>query len=486
MNQATVIDLGACIGCDACAVACRAEHGLPPGMNRLNVRIVEQGTFPDVMRAFQVNRCQDCADAPCATICPTGAIQRRSDGILALDAESCLGCRACLAACPYDALTIHPETGVADKCDGCGHRLDQGLEPACAVACPTGAIRIGDLDLPDSEIARALSGGALLTRRPELGTRPRVHYRGAPLLDPLRARSVGLLATREHPEAAGLSGLSGPDLVVAEGQHRPGLDVRTALLTWTQALSAGVFLVPTLGVVLGVLPGDQLIGRIVAPIIGLLYLAGTAGAVSWTSERRGRLSLIFRRPNFASWLTRGAWLSLGLGVVLTLQILSTLVGAPLDDLLLIPGLLIALALPAHVPLALRQCRGRALWRSPLGVPQAISGALMLGGAMLLPFVAVLSPANAGFFGATTALGALGWLAMVGVDLGVDAAGADGRAATRELRAGAWRWPAWGGAVLGLTGLLAPFLGAWITLPVLAAPLLYTHAFIGAGQSAPQA
>ncbi len=484
MNQATVIDLGACIGCEACAAACRAEHDLPPGVSRLHFKALETGTFPDMNRAFQINRCQDCADAPCATICPTGALHRRPDGALTLDAESCLGCRACLAACPYDALTMHPETGLAERCDGCAHRVDQGLEPACAVACPTGAIQVGDRDDPLSAVARAVASGQLLTRRAELGTRPRVHYRGA-LIDPLQSRSVGLFAAREQHDPQGLAWREGPALVASDGHPRVGLDVRAALLTWTQALSAGVYLVPALAVLLGALPGDQTIWRIVAPIIGLLYLLGSVGVLSWTAERRGRLALIVRRPNLSSWLARGALAGLALGVIMALQLLSTLAGLPLDGLLIAPGLALALALPAHSPMALRQCRGRALWRPAHSVPRAIFASAMMGGAMLLPFVGVICPEYTGAFAASAALGALGWVGLAGVDLLLPAPTPEGQIARRELRAGPWRWLAWGGALLGLSGLLAPLLGPWITLPVLAGPLLFNHAFLGAGQSAPQ-
>lgn len=485
MKQATLIDLDACIGCDACVVACRAEHGTPPGYSRITLRVLEDGVFPDVRRSFQVSHCQQCASAPCVTICPTGALTRRSDDVVTLDGQSCLSCRACLATCPYDALFIHPSTGIADKCDACAHRLDQGIEPACAVACPTGAIRVGDQDDPEGLLARALAGGGVWQRRPELGTRPRVHYLGGRPEEAQRARSVAIHARTERPEGADLYADHPGPLLVADAPHRGGLGVRASLLWWTQSLAAGVYLVPSLGVALGALPADSLIWRIVAPLIGLVYLGGSAAIASWATGGKGRFLLFFKRPNLSSWLARGAWLCLGLAGVLLLQLLSTLARLPIQRLLLVPGIALGLLVAMLGPLAMRQCPGRALWQPARGLARGVGASLATGGAMLSPFLAVLSPEQAPFFSATTALGTLAWLITCGMDLLLPASGGLG-IASAELRRGDWRLPAWGGVVLMLAGLLTPLLGAWVMLPLLAGPLLYGHAFVGAGQSAPQA
>lgn len=483
MKQATLIDLDACIGCDACVTACRAEHGTPPGVSRISLRVLEDGVFPDVHRSFMVNRCQQCGSAPCTTICPTGALARRSDGVVTLDADTCLSCRACLAACPYDALFIHPTTGLADKCDSCAHRLDQGIEPACAVACPTGAIRVGDQDDPEGMLARALASGSTWQRRPELGVRPLVHYMGASR--PVAGlRTASIHARAELPEGAVVGGDPRGALVVSDAGGRAGLGVRASLLWWTQGLAAGVYLVPALGVAAGAVPSDHLIFRIVAPLIGLVYLAGSAGVASWATGGKGRFMLFFKRPNSRSWLARGAWLSLGLAGVLLLQLLSTLARVPMQRLLLVPGIALGLLVAMLGPLTMRQCPGRALWQPARGLLRGVAASLATGGAMLSPFVAALSPELAPFFSATTALGALAWLATCAMDLLLPAAQAPG-APTSGLRHSPWRVPAWGGVLLTLTGLLTPVVGAWVMLPLLAGPLLYGHAFVGAGQSAPQ-
>ena len=98
-----VLDQSRCIGCHACTTACKSENEVPLGVTRTYVKSVETGTFPDVRRAFQVTRCNQCSDAPCVSACPTQAMYRREDGIVDFDKRICIGCKACMAACPYDA-----------------------------------------------------------------------------------------------------------------------------------------------------------------------------------------------------------------------------------------------------------------------------------------------------------------------------------------------------------------------------------------------
>ena len=101
-----VIDLRKCIGCHACTIACKAEHQIPVGVNRCWVKTVEKGAFPDTRRFFFPVLCNQCVDAPCVRICPTNALFKRHDGIVDLNAMSCIGCRACMEACPVRS-TVH-------------------------------------------------------------------------------------------------------------------------------------------------------------------------------------------------------------------------------------------------------------------------------------------------------------------------------------------------------------------------------------------
>ena len=121
-------------------------------------------------------RCNHCDNAPCVTICPVTALYRREDGIVDFDNRRCIGCKACMQACPYDALYIDPETNTAAKCNYCAHRVDQGLEPACVNVCPTQAIISGDLDDPNSRISQTKNRVPVSARKTEKGTLPALYY----------------------------------------------------------------------------------------------------------------------------------------------------------------------------------------------------------------------------------------------------------------------------------------------------------------------
>jgi Fe-S-cluster-containing dehydrogenase component/formate-dependent nitrite reductase membrane component NrfD len=184
---AWVIDQTSCIGCHACTTACKQENEVPLGVNRTWVKYVETGTFPQTRRQIAVLRCNHCAEPPCVEVCPTSAMFRRADGIVDFDTSRCIGCKACLQACPYDAIYIDPDEHVAEKCNFCAHRVDRGLLPACVVVCPTESLIFGDLDDPGSRASRLVSNRPTTVRRPEQGTGPKAFYLGASdaALDPL-------------------------------------------------------------------------------------------------------------------------------------------------------------------------------------------------------------------------------------------------------------------------------------------------------------
>ena len=151
MRYGFVIDQDRCIGCHACTVACKEEHQVPVGVFRTWVKHIEKGEFPNTSRHFGVMRCNHCDDSPCTVICPTSALYKRADGIVDFDNRRCIGCKACMQACPYDALYIDPNSNTAAKCNFCAHRVEKNLEPACVIVCPTQAILAGDLDNPGEQ-----------------------------------------------------------------------------------------------------------------------------------------------------------------------------------------------------------------------------------------------------------------------------------------------------------------------------------------------
>ncbi|MCB9647723.1 MAG: 4Fe-4S dicluster domain-containing protein [Deltaproteobacteria bacterium] len=191
MRLGFLVDLDLCMGCKACEVACKAENNVPVGAWRLRVKYVDTGTYPDAKRAFTPMRCNQCDNAPCERACPVGALHYLDNGIVDVDKDRCIGCAACMMACPYGALYMDPETNTADKCTFCAHRVEGGLEPACVVACPVEANIFGDLDDPRSRISQyIMAHNDSRVRKPEKGTVPKHYYTGggAVHLDPLASR----------------------------------------------------------------------------------------------------------------------------------------------------------------------------------------------------------------------------------------------------------------------------------------------------------
>jgi Fe-S-cluster-containing dehydrogenase component len=154
-----------------------------------------------VRRAHQVTRCNQCAHAPCVAACPTAAMFKRADGIVDFDKSICIGCKACMAACPYDAIFINPEDHSAEKCNFCAHRIDVGLEPACVVVCPTQAILIGDMNDQTSYVAQIVNREAVNVRRPEKETLPKLFYKG-------RTRRRSIRSRRAVPKPVSSCGVS--------------------------------------------------------------------------------------------------------------------------------------------------------------------------------------------------------------------------------------------------------------------------------------
>ncbi len=175
-HYAMVIDTRLCIGCGDCVVACKSENRTPTGLNRDWVVEQTRGRYPDLTTEFRSERCNHCSHATCVLCCPTGASHHwQGSNIVLVDADRCTGCKACIAACPYDARYITPE-GYIDKCTFCHHRVAKGLDPACVATCPTHCMHFGDLDQASSRVAELLGKRDYKTLLSGTGNRPNVYY----------------------------------------------------------------------------------------------------------------------------------------------------------------------------------------------------------------------------------------------------------------------------------------------------------------------
>lgn len=204
-----VADLRRCIGCQTCTAACKMANGTPPGVQWRRVIDMEMGVYPDVKRVFIPTGCQHCSNPPCLDVCPSGATQQRSDGIVNIDYDLCIGCASCALACPYGArylvneqqfaygdkptkdeeINYNPDNlGVATKCDFCADVIDEGIAngltpgidpeatPRCVNSCISGAMTFGDIDDPESNVSKLLQSTKNFRMKEEEGTDPGFYY----------------------------------------------------------------------------------------------------------------------------------------------------------------------------------------------------------------------------------------------------------------------------------------------------------------------
>jgi len=208
---AMAIDVRKCVGCFACTIACKAENVSPPGIVYRRVLDLETGKYPSLKRDFVPVLCNHCEDAPCVTACPVKATKKREDGIVDMDYLKCIGCRACLNACPYgsrqsdfgqyytkgtpklESYETRPAfeykkewprvngkspIGNARKCHFCIHRIERAVLPACVTTCIGKATYFGDKEDSSSLVSELIAKSKTMRMKEGLDTKPRVYYIG--------------------------------------------------------------------------------------------------------------------------------------------------------------------------------------------------------------------------------------------------------------------------------------------------------------------
>jgi len=397
-RYAFVADLNRCVGCQTCTAACKHANATAPGVQWRKVLDFETGEYPDVARAFLPVGCMHCETPSCMEVCPTLATGKRDDGIVTIDYDVCIGCAYCAVACPYQARfrVDHPASayggkamrheaaredpdrlGVAQKCTMCVDLIDAGLArglvpgvdadatPACVNSCIAGALHMGDLDDPDSNVSRLLAEKRHFRMHEELGNGPGFFYLyDGEIADktpidppPLLADPVGLAAVAPKPQTSW-------DWRAAANFTFGGTG--TGLLAIT--MLAGLF----------------------APVLwSAVFIALTLVSAGlfcvWLEIGRPRRFLNVFRNVRTSWMTREAMAALPL---LGFGGLSWLTGSVvLGWLAAIFGLLFLYA-QARI---LRAAKGIPAWRQPGIVPLMVSTGLSEGAGLLAILVAAFAP-----------------------------------------------------------------------------------------------
>ncbi len=391
------VDLNRCVGCQTCTIACKHANATPPGVQWRKVIDVELGTFPDVERLFVVTGCQHCDEPPCVPVCPSGATAKRSDGLVTIDYDMCIGCASCVVACPYQARTIvhekeyyytgrataqelqrpHEERlGVANKCTFCIERIDDGLAagltpgkdmeatPACVASCIAQALKFGDYDDSDSEVSRIVRDNNTFQMHEELGTSPQIRY--------LYEVPESMPGRDADADVASLANPANP-LV---GKRQRYWDYRAAMNFALGGMASGLAIIAWITHLMGLLNTGSLQGANLSAAgimaIGLFFVFLKLG-------RKGRFLKVLLRPQ-TSWMTRETYCvaaffpAVGLSLLWPHPILFALAGLAAAGFLFAQGQI------------LYSAKGIPSWRAPQ-VPWMLMATGLFEGLGLLALIA---------------------------------------------------------------------------------------------------
>jgi Fe-S-cluster-containing hydrogenase component 2/formate-dependent nitrite reductase membrane component NrfD len=372
---------------------------------------------------FSVMRCNHCTDAPCVEICPTTALFIREDGIVDFNNDRCIGCKSCMQACPYDALYIDPKTETAAKCNYCAHRIDVGLEPACVNVCPEHAIVSGDMDNPDSEISQVLGRNEVTVRKPEKNTQPNVFYINGDQasLNPastepsynyiwnsqskgvghfakyaeLKTKGVDLTAMLQElndGEEAAKSAPKTVEVLMAKDRRVYDSPDKGTLWGWevsayvfTKAIAAGLFLVAFLATISGRVFLAETTPGLVA-ITSLIFLGITGILLVKDLDQPKRFLYVLLRPQFKSWLVRGAYAITFFGGLLTLWLAAMWNGwEQVQEIAFWACAVTALITAVYTAFLFAQAKGRDFWQAPTLAIHMVLHSILAGAAVSVLF-----------------------------------------------------------------------------------------------------
>jgi Fe-S-cluster-containing dehydrogenase component/DMSO reductase anchor subunit len=395
MTRWTMIaDLDRCVGCQTCTAACRHTNATSPAVQWRKVLDVEAGTYPNVSRTFVPVGCQHCADPPCMHVCPSTATRKRADGIVTIDYDICIGCAYCDVACPYQArfmvgapglaygaVAMAHElaradaglTGVAQKCTFCADRIDFGLAndltpgrdpratPACVNACIADALHFGDLDDPDSNVARLLRQQQSFRMHAELGTEPNFYY--------LYGQANGASEEAAVPPAAAPVEAGQLRTKGVEPAHQQHWNWKAAGNFICGGAGTGLFAVAAIA---GLRHGA------LAPLgwAALALIALGLFLVLLKIGRPIRFIYVLRQPQ-RSWMAREAWLANGLFPLAALGLWFE------SPALIMAAAILALAYLFSQAMMLKEAKAIPAWRTTAIVPLLLATGMAEGTGLML-------------------------------------------------------------------------------------------------------
>ncbi len=450
---------------------------------------------------------------------------QRPDGIVEFDKDSCIGCKACIAACPYDAVHIDPETHTAAKCNFCAHRLDVGLEPACVVVCPEEALIFGDLEDPLSKVAQLIGREKTQVRKPEKGTDPKCFYIGADeaVLNPdvqTHDDSGMYMWSNQRDEKHGVkldnnkpSGISLSSALNAVTNAKVAYDVHhdipwaqyVSLYLWTKSISSGVFLFAWMFLTYLQLNFGPQFTRVfpdwllwMAPVLAIVYIGITGVLLIADLDRPERFWYILVKPQWKSWLAIGSYIILGYTAMLVAITAAVFLGIGTTPVTWMFHLTMPLAVMTAVYTAFlfAQAKGRDLWQNPALPLHLLVQAVLAGACAIIPVAAFMGDPDpisqfAKMLIATSIIAHL--VLTIGGEVATEHTSKAKQRAVHLMIAGPFKnffW--WGNIVFGcivpLALIFIPGLQGSVGIDMMIAGLAlfgllaYEHCFVMAGQS----